>query len=100
MVTPVTIRYDVEKISRLELNKRVDLFLQDLCARTPLKQLAAVEVNPGLILPAMASDDLLATLAHYRSVCRLFAHIRTDTSVDRLQGLRVLEATVKAKTML
>ena len=81
MLTLVTMGYCVEQMSRLELNKCADGFLQDICARTPLEQLATAEANPGLMLLAMASEERLASFVHYRSVCRLLAHTRSSTSV-------------------
>ena len=65
IVTSYTMGYEVERMTRLELTKCVDSFLKDLSSRTSLEQLATVEANPGLILPAMASEDRLDTLVHY-----------------------------------
>ena len=87
-------------MTRLKITKCVDSFLKDLSSRTPLEQLATVEANPGLMLPAMSSKDRLDTLDHYRSVCRLLAHTRPGTSVAQSHYSRVLHATGKAKTML
>ena len=71
IVTPVTTGYGVEKMSSLELDNCVGSFLQDLCARTPLEQLATFEANPGLILPVMLSKDCLFNLSRYWGVCNL-----------------------------
>lgn len=100
MVTPVTMTYDVERMTRRELFQRVDTFLQTLSSRPPLDQLAAFEANPGIMLPAMASKDRLDTLAHYRSICRLLAHARPGTGAAQMKCLKVLQASGKAKTML
>ncbi|KAL7694057.1 hypothetical protein Plhal304r1_c002g0005481 [Plasmopara halstedii] len=100
MITPVTIQYDVERMTRLELFQYVDSFLDNLSDRPPLDQLAVIEANPRIMLPGIASRDRLDTLAHYRIVCRLLAHARPSTTAAYTRSLEVLHATGKAKTML
>ncbi|CAI5737118.1 unnamed protein product [Peronospora destructor] len=78
MVTPVTMEYDIERMSRHRLHKCIDSFVKKLDSRPPLDQLARIEAKPGLMLPAMASKERLDLLAHYRSVCRLLASTRPD----------------------
>ncbi|KAL7693643.1 hypothetical protein Plhal304r1_c003g0010441 [Plasmopara halstedii] len=55
LVTPLTINYEVESMTRGELVSYVDSFLQDLGNRPPLDQLVTIEANPGLMLGAIKS---------------------------------------------
>ena len=100
IVTQFTMDYEVECMTRLELAKYVDSFLENLSARAPLEQLATVEANPGLLLPAMATKDRLDKLAHYRSVCRLLANTRPGSSLVQKKCMKMLQALGKSKTML
>ncbi|KAL8004610.1 hypothetical protein Plhal703r1_c09g0046571 [Plasmopara halstedii] len=73
MIAPEYDHYDVERIIRLKLFQYVDLFLNNLSDRLPPDQLAVIQANPGIMLPAIAFRDRLDTIAHYHVVCRLFS---------------------------
>ncbi|KAL8009043.1 hypothetical protein Plhal703r1_c01g0000061 [Plasmopara halstedii] len=55
MVTPLTINYEVESMTRGELFDYVDSFLGKFESRPPLDQLATIEAIPGLMLGAIAT---------------------------------------------
>ncbi|CAI5721077.1 unnamed protein product [Peronospora destructor] len=83
-------------MTRPELFKCIDSFLENLSSRPPLDQLATIEANPGIMLP-MATKDRLEILAHYRSICRLLANTRPGSGKVQKKCMKLL---YEAKTML
>ncbi|KAF4027978.1 Reverse transcriptase (RNA-dependent DNA polymerase) [Phytophthora infestans] len=92
MVTPVTMVYDVEKMTRIDLFNYVNAFLEELNDRPALDQLATVEANPGIMLKAIDSKTSLDILAVNRAMCRLLASTPPVKNTARKSCLKLLQA--------
>lgn len=100
MVTPVTIVYDVETMTRVELFTYINSFLEELGSRPALDQLATVEANPGIMLKAISSQAGLDNLAVNRAMCRLLAYAPKGKSEERKSCLKLLQAKGTCTSML
>ncbi|KAL7678936.1 hypothetical protein Plhal304r1_c089g0171081 [Plasmopara halstedii] len=63
MVSPLTINYEIESMTRGELFDYVGSFFKEFESRPPLDHLATIEAYPGLLVGAIATKANVDTLA-------------------------------------
>ncbi|POM66270.1 Hypothetical protein PHPALM_17897 [Phytophthora palmivora] len=92
MITPVTMVYDVEKMTRLELAAYISNFVDEFVDNPALEQLATIEANPGIMLTAIESKRRLDNLAVNRALCRLVANARPGNGQAQNSCFNLLQA--------